>query len=95
MEPTSQIKKASFTEYICKVANEMYAQEPPQTDQPMTYAGAGFKAGLAAGVPLSIKYRPTTVGAAKAGLAGAVLWGAIGGLGGGLKKRKQSGYDSY
>ena len=68
---------------------------------PKTYAGAGFKTGAGLGalssmgiathvlqsshLPLTSLNAASKIG--RAGLAGGLLWGAIGGLAGGLKKR--------
>ena len=74
--------------YLSKIAEELsYPEEPPRT-----YAGAGLKTGLSSGALISAaasyKGGAGIKASGKAGLFGAAMWGAIGGIGGGLLKRR-------
>lgn len=91
-----------------KYAAEAYSLLTKVADEAGTYAGEYGKAGLTAGAVVgagkhlydyaAYGKKPTVKGVGKGALATAALWGVLGGLGGGLKKRRVEPsyeYDNY
>ena len=82
-----------------KYAGEAYTLLTKKAnEEPSTYAGDGFKAGLVGGAMAKTlqhgynayvnKVVPTPRAGLKSLVASGVMWGALGGLGGGMMKRR-------